>query len=445
MHRHHHGAHDGATVVARRPALVLSTLLALIAAAIAFGAVAMWPHGTAAGLEPGSASLAVDGTTFPTATVQEISPTCGGGGDSDVATAGSTCETATVTIEDGARAGERVDVQLQGPLAAGGVRAGDQLRLMIAPVATQAPDVPGGVAPGVSVFGVVRTAPFLLWAIVFVVIVGLVGRWRGLLAIVGLVFSGAVVAVFTLPALLHGSSGVAVALVSAGAMLYVVLYLAHGVSMRTSAALAGTLSGVLITAVIAQLMIATSRLSGIGDDGTGTLAGMTAHLDFQGLLTCAVIIAGLGVLNDVTVTQSSSVWELRAAAPHASRRRLFVQAMRIGRDHIASTIYTIVFAYAGASLGVLLLVSVYDTPLLNLLSYDDIAAEIVRTVCSGIGLVLAIPITTAIAVALVPPSGPDGRPATPTDVSGEDMSKIDWLRSLQTSTPSQSRAGDLPH
>ncbi|MBN9177470.1 MAG: YibE/F family protein [Microbacterium sp.] len=465
MHRHHHASEDASVVVARRPRIVVSVLLTLIAVATAVGAFAMWPHGAAAALTPGSAQVAVDGTTFPTATVQSISPTCAGVGDAGAPTAGSGCETATVTILDGDRAGTRADVQLQGPLAAAGISPGDQVRLMIAPAAAQAsgdpgtvqdaaqglaqgtaqeagqgtaqdavpaPEEPGAATPGVSVFGVVRTGPFLLWAIVFVVIIGLVGRWRGLLAIVGLGFSGVVVAIFTLPALLNGSSGVAVALVSAGAMLYVVLYLAHGVSMRTSAALAGTLAGVLITAVIAQLAIVSTRLSGIADDGTGTLAGMTSHLDFQGLLACAVIIAGLGVLNDVTVTQSSSVWELRAAAPQASRRRLFAQAMRIGRDHIASTIYTIVFAYAGASLGVLLLVSVADTPLLTLLSYDDIATEIVRAVCSGIGLVLAIPITTAIAVALVPPTRVDGTERPPRDVSAEDMSKIDWLRSLQT-------------
>ena len=113
--------------------------------------------------------------------------------------------------------------------------------------------------------------------------------------------------------------------------------------------------------------------------------------------------SGLGVLNDVTITQASAVWELRAAAPEMTRRALFGSGMRIGRDHIASTIYTIVFAYAGAALTVLLLLFVYDRPLLDLLSNEDIAEEVIRTLASAIGLVLAVPATTAIAVAVVAP------------------------------------------
>ena len=115
-----------------------------------------------------------------------------------------------------------------------------------------------------------------------------------------------------------------------------------------------------------------------------------------------VIIAGLGVLNDVTITQASAVWELRAAAPALSRTTLFSSAMRIGRDHIASTIYTIVFAYAGTALTLLLAVSLYDRSWLGLMGTEEISEELVRAFASSIGLVLAVPATTAIAVLTVP-------------------------------------------
>jgi uncharacterized membrane protein len=113
----------------------------------------------------------------------------------------------------------------------------------------------------------------------------------------------------------------------------------------------------------------------------------------------------------VTITQSSAVWELRAAGPELSRRELFTSAMRIGRDHIASTIYTIVFAYTGAGLSILLVLFLYDLPLLDLLGTEDIAAEVVRTLASAIGLVLAVPVTTAIAAVTVAPGthAPSGR------------------------------------
>ena len=116
---------------------------------------------------------------------------------------------------------------------------------------------------------------------------------------------------------------------------------------------------------------------------------------------CGVVLAGLGVLNDVTITQASALWELRAADPTASRRELFAGGMRIGRDHIASTVYTIAFAYAGAALPVLLLVQVYRFPLVRTLTSGEFAEEIARTAVSSIGLALAIPITTAIGALVV--------------------------------------------
>ena len=159
--------------------------------------------------------------------------------------------------------------------------------------------------------------------------------------------------------------------------------------------------------MIGLLAIDATRLSGASDETAATLGAYVGDLNFQGLLTCAVIVAGLGVLNDVTITQASAVWELRGAAPQLTRTELFTRAMRIGRDHIASTIYTIVFAYAGAALSVLLLLYFYQRPILSLVSTEEISEEIVRTLASGIGLVLAVPITTAIATFAV-----GGRPSS---------------------------------
>ena len=149
-------------------------------------------------------------------------------------------------------------------------------------------------------------------------------------------------------------------------------------------------------------MVATTHLTGVPDDTTGNISIITTAIDFRGLLSCAIIIAGLGVLNDITITQTSAVWELRTAAPSMSRGELFTAAMRIGRDHIASTIYTIVFAYAGTSLAVLVTIYLYNRPVGLLLSGDDIATEVVRTLCSSIGLILAMPATTALAVLMLP-------------------------------------------
>ncbi|HWU31531.1 MAG TPA: YibE/F family protein, partial [Marmoricola sp.] len=241
-----------------------------------------------------------------------------------------------------------------------------------------------------------------LWLLVglFVVVVLLVARLRGLLAMVGLCVAGAVLWEFMIPALLGGQSGIWVALVGSAAIMYVVLYLAHGWSLRTSTALAGTLFGLAIVVGLGVGASHVARFSGVIDENAMNL-NYYIHLDPRSLAMCALILVSLGLLNDVTVTQASAVWELRAAAPHASRRELFGRGMRIGRDHIASTIYTIVFAYAGTALTLLVTVALYSLPSGQLLQMDAIAEDVVRTLAAAIGLVLAVPVTTAIAVAVV--------------------------------------------
>ena len=156
-----------------------------------------------------------------------------------------------------------------------------------------------------------------------------------------------------------------------------------------------------MTTGLGALGVSMARLSGISSEETLALTNLLGDLDFPDILTCGLVIAGLGVLNDVTITQASSVWEVRAAGPHLSRGQLFASGMRIGRDHIASTIYTIVFAYAGAALSLLLLLSLYEQPLNLLLSTEQFSEEIIRTLGSGIGLVLSVPLTTGVAALTV--------------------------------------------
>jgi uncharacterized membrane protein len=125
-------------------------------------------------------------------------------------------------------------------------------------------------------------------------------------------------------------------------------------------------------------------------------------IHLQGVVAATMVIAGLGVLNDVTVTQASAVWELRAVQPTMRGATLFASAMRIGRDHIASSVYTLVFAYAGSAMTILLLITAYQQSLGTMATTEEIGTEIVRTIVGAIGLVLAVPITTAFAVLMAP-------------------------------------------
>ena len=404
---HAHRDHTSDVPVQARSRLVLLAALALACLATVGGLVALWPHGDSAPSR-GAEQFTAPGVTFPHADVVETQPPCATQGPQ-----GSDCGNLVVKLTSSAESGRRVSVSVPPEVSRSGLGPGDSVELVRTPPVD-------GQAAAFSFFSVDRSAPLWILAGIFVLVVALVAQLRGLLALVGLGFSGLVVVKFMLPALLAGESGLAVALAGSSAIMFVVLYLAHGVSLRTSTALAGTLVGVSITALVGLYAVQSTRLSGVTDETGSFLTAIVGEISFQGLLTCAIIIAGLGVLNDVTITQTSAVWELRAAAPELSRRRLFTSGMRIGRDHIASTIYTIVFAYAGSALSVLLLLFLYNRPFVDLLSTEDITEEVVRTLASSIGLVVAVPVTTLLAVVMVSP-GRRGRAAPDTPMEESEL------------------------
>lgn len=379
--------------------MLLGSLVACFIASL-IGLVVLWPDADA---ERPELEYAAPGVKFYEAEVVDVRKACPpqpvpGQADSGEPTTAEEgpdgCGTIETRLTEGPDKGDLFEVGVPPDVSESGLKAGDTVTLMLSPARE-------GVPKQYGFSGVERHLPLLWMTIAFVVVVGLVARWRGLLALVGLGVSGLVVWKFMLPALLIGENGIAVALVGSAAIMFPVLYLAHGPSVRTSTALAGTLLGVAMTAGLGHLAINAGRLSGVSEDSTAMLSQYVPELDFRGLLTCAVIIAALGLLNDVTITQTSAVWELRAAAPTMSRIGLFNSGMRIGRDHLASTIYTIVFAYTGAAMAVLLLISMTDRPFADLITSEAISEEIMRTLASAIGLVLSVPVTTGLAALLV--------------------------------------------
>jgi uncharacterized membrane protein len=385
---HSHRARDDFEVPRVRR-LVLLWALGLTALATVVGVVLMWPDGGEVDDLKESVSFAAPGVTFPEAVVDDAEPACAELAPSE------DCGGVLATISEGGDKGMEVRVDVPPEVSESGLQKGDTIRLVSSPAENEGP-------AAYNYFGTGRSGTLWVLTILFVVVVLLVARLRGLFALVGLTFTGLVAWIFMLPSLLVGESPLLVALVGCSAIMFVVLYTTHGVSIRTSAALAGTLLGVALTAGLGAVSVGASRLTGIADESGHALRSYVGDLSFQGLLTCAVVIAGLGVLNDVTITQASSVWELRAAAPAAARRHLFTSAMRIGRDHIASAIYTILFVYAGTALLVLLVLQLYGLPMGVLLSTEEISQEVVRSLVTSLGLVLAVPITTGIAAITVP-------------------------------------------
>jgi uncharacterized membrane protein len=222
------------------------------------------------------------------------------------------------------------------------------------------------------------------------------GRWRGFTALLGLALSFAVILGFVIPAILDGRPPLAVAIVGSAAIVLSVLYLTHGLSRTTTVAVAGTLVSLVITGLLSVLAVEAMHLTGAVDDSSFAL-GQLQGIDLRGLLLAGILIGSLGVLDDVTVTQAATVQELATANPDYGAADLYRAATRVGRSHIASVINTIVLAYAGASLPLLVLVVALDDPLGEVLTDQLVATELVRSAVGTIGLIAAVPITTAAA------------------------------------------------
>ena len=272
-------------------------------------------------------------------------------------------------------------------------RVGDVVELI-------ASDIPG---QGTTWFVTdVRRIGALGWlALVFVGGVLMVGRWRGLRALVGLAMSLWVVVGFMLPAILDGSNPAVVALVGGTAILLVTLYLSHGFNPMTTAAAVGTLGALVVTVVIALVAIDGTRITGFASEDAVFARFAIGELDLRGLVLAGLIVAALGVLDDVTVSQASTVFTVHEADPSQSFAQLVARGMRVGRDHIASVVNTLFLAYAGASLGLLVLFTTSGLPVRELVNTELVAVELVKTMVGSLGLLAAVPLTTVIAAASV--------------------------------------------
>jgi len=242
-----------------------------------------------------------------------------------------------------------------------------------------------------------RQLPIALLAVVFAAVVVALGRWRGVAALGGFAMSLGVITFFILPAILAGRSPLAVSIIGASAIMLLALYLAHGVNVQTTSAVLGTFISLGLTGLLALVFVEAASLTGFASEEAIFVNISAEQVNLQGLLLGGIIIGSLGVLDDVTITQASAVWELHAANPAFGARDLYTSALRIGRHHIASTVNTLLLAYAGASLPLLILFTLAGARFGVVVNGEIVAQEIVRTLVGSIGLVASVPITTGLA------------------------------------------------
>ncbi|GIF04028.1 YibE/F family protein [Actinoplanes siamensis] len=373
---HHHSHSHGGSPLPKARRL---TLLLLIPAVLltALGMLLLWPR-DAPEADP------ADGPKQAKAVVQAVTH-----GECAPVPAGEEqptgCGTATVELAGG----EVVETELPYGPGAPEIKPGDRVIVM------GLENLTGGLSWSISDHQ--RSRELWLLGVAFALAVIAFGRWRGLTALAGLAVTFGVLLFFIVPSILDGRSPMLVAVVGAAAIMLTVLYLTHGLNLTTTIAVAGTLASLIITTVLAEISVAAAHLTGVADDTSNFLSITQGEVNMQGLLLASIVIGSLGVLDDVTVTQSATVTELAAANPAYGFRRLYGAATRIGRAHIASVINTIVLAYAGASLPLMLLFATGGTPVGELLTGQLIAQELVRSAVGTIGLIAAVPITTALA------------------------------------------------
>lgn len=372
----------------RLPAIRLFTaIVAAIAVATAIGMAILWPGyvETDIGESVGAGS--------ERASVQRIAEyRCQGFNT-------QTCRRVTIRLETGPRAGSRSQLLLGVGGVDPDVDVGDEVRVIenIVP--------PGGSpeAAGIAEYSLTdfeRRRPMLVLVLIFAALVVILGRARGALSLLGLVLSLGVILFFVVPAILDGKSPLAVAIVGSSAVMLATILLAHGTGPKSLAAIVGTTLSLLLTVLLAVIFTNVTNLTGLSSEEATFLQLNQGNLSLEGLLLAGMVIGALGVLDDVTISQSSTVLALRAANPAQTFCQLFTRALDVGRDHVSATVNTLVLAYVGASLPLLLIFSSSSLGLGETINLELIAKEVVATLVGSIGLIAAVPITTATAALL---------------------------------------------
>ena len=384
---HSHGAVDASVTPKTRRILLIA--VGVLVAATAIGLVALWPGEDVpeVATDIGVPAELVRGT------IVAVEPVFCAGTPPE---ANVLCVSHRVRVTSGSTKGDiaRFEGSDNGPIQ---LEPGDRI------VLGYSPEIP---PPNNYYFAdFQRRTPMIWLALLFAVAVVVLGRWRGLRALLGLGVSVLVLVVFVLPAILEGQSPLLVAVVGSAAIMLIALYLAHGLNLVTTTAVLGTLASLGLTALLARLFVSAAQLTGFSTEEASILQLSAEQVNIQGLILGGIVIGSLGVLDDVTVTQASAVAELRSANPLYGFADLYRSALRIGRDHIASTVNTLVLAYAGASLPLLILFTQASRNAGDVLTSEVVAVEVIRTLVGSVGLVASVPITTALAAWVLTDAG----------------------------------------
>jgi uncharacterized membrane protein len=242
-------------------------------------------------------------------------------------------------------------------------------------------------------------APFLLALALALVVVA---RRKGLASLVGLAGSVGVYLLVVIPSIRAGTDPFAATLAASLAVLVVAVYVVHGLNRKSTAALLGAAGGLAVVALLATIGLSLTHLTGLGSEEEVYLAVATAgRIDMPKLLLAGMVVGSLGALVDMSVGQASTTFELAAAHHEFRGRRLWTSALNVGHDHIGSLVNTLALAYFGGALPLAVLLSLGNAPVALGLNSETIVLSLLTVLVASVGLVLCVPLTTAVAVRLV--------------------------------------------
>jgi uncharacterized membrane protein len=373
-----------------RTGQAVAAALAALFIAVGAGIVALWPGDDRATVGPIAAGEVI-GATVDGVTGQGCEQFAGEG-----------CQLARVTITGGADAGRRSHLALPSAQFAPRLEPGDHIRVARnkEPDGSDAPLEGRDIQP-LSFVDFERGRALALLVFCFALLVVALAGWQGARSLIGLGVGLVIVVGWMVPSLLAGNPPLAVALIGGLAVMLATTVLTHGLGLKSAAAMLGAAATLLVIVGAGAAAVDLARITGLSSDEAGLLAadGRSA-VSIQGLVLAGIVIGALGVLDDLTVSQTSTVLALRRANPELSARQLYREGMVVGRDHLGATVNTLVLAYAGSSLPVLLLLASQGTRLLDAIAFEAVASVIVATLVGSTGLLAAVPFTTGLAALL---------------------------------------------
>jgi uncharacterized membrane protein len=369
---------EGPSILASRGGRLLVAAAGLLALVTVAGLIMLWPGGRV-----GHSTGALGGPTLPARVVSSSVVDCHG-------PVPQRCVALAIRVE-----GHDATVML-GPVASSPkVEAGAAIRV------SREHGAPGEAGKTYTYVDRDRRGSLLWLAIALALAAVLVLWWRGALALAGVALSLLIVTKFVVPGILAGSPALLIALVGSLAVMWVTLVLTNGLGAQTLAAALGIGCTLLAVAALSAFAIHFAHLNGFSGDVSLALSQQQHGLSLQGVVLAGMVIGALGVLADTAVTQASAAMALRRANPELTARALFRAAFTVGRDHLSATIHTLVLAYVGGALPLLLVLRSSGVGLADALNTQDVAEPIVASVVGCLGLVLAVPLTTALASTLI--------------------------------------------